>query len=991
MSRFQAPARGVLAALALAGVSFLGVGAQQQQQQQQGAPPPSPVIARVEGRPITQADFDRVMVPYFTRLRAEMKQGFTEEVRKLANHNVLDELIRRQLLTIEAQREKIPVTEAETDLMLKQDPYFYNNGKFDQAKFIQYKISPGSNYMMVLPEVRQMVGAAKMDSIVRSRVRPSAAAVRAEWSKRNDQVRFMFFALGPNDASLEPESGEGEWAAYYAAHPDQFQRKPRVRLRYLRLPLAAEGDTTRAATESEATRRGKALADSLRAGTSLDSLAAALGGADDTGLFDASASALPGLGPAPEVVALVFGPDADTTLRVVGPMTVGGAVIVGEVVERQPAHLPPLREVVGDVKRRADAEKRRAASETEKVAFYEAHRDSYRTARARLIRVILPDLAVEVKPPAAKAIEQWYARNGASLALPGSASVTPPLDDSLRRVIADRMVAEERTAKATRGLAQVAASWDGARDPRGPAKSIGAVVDTVSFLRDSPNDPVFPASLVDSLVNGRGTPVGRTAGPRRFGERTVVWRVESVDTSYVPPLEEVRRRVETELQSQKRRQDEEDGRAQFEAHRRDYKTKPKYVVDYIAVPIAPPDSVKVTDADLKKYYDQHTSDYRQQEEVRARHILIGTAGSQTPGGERAAKARADSLLGAIRAGADFADLARRFSQDPGSGSAGGDLGFFPRGRMVQEFSDTAFALAPGAVSQLVKTQFGYHIIKVEEKKAAGLKPFDEVRADIRRQLGQARGDSAAARQARALRRRIAGGANPTRVAGTSGGLKTSTPFAQNEPIAGLGFVNGLTQDLETLPVGRWAAKTYRAANSYVLVRNTRRIAAAQAEFDEVKPQAVADAKNAKRRKILAEKSAGIRTALAAGGSIDSLSAPYGGMKDSGLLTRASGFVPFLGREPRVVAKAFDLKIGTLSDTLTTSQGTAWIRVEEKKPRQGASFAKERQQIELELLTAKYTEWVERKKAALRIEILRPDLREKPQPIQQTFTIPGGGQ
>src|SRR5207247_1603267 len=106
------------------------------------------------------------------------------------------------------------------------------------------------------------------------------------------------------------------------------------------------------------------------------------------------------------------------------------------------------------------------------------------------------------------------------------------------------------------------------------------------------------------------------------------------------------------------------------------------------------------------------------------HILI------TPGaaadGDRHAKELADSLRREIVKGADFADLAKRFSQDPGSGAQGGDLGFFARGRMVKEFNDTSFALRAGAVSQPVKTQFGYHLIKVEARRPAGVTPLADV-------------------------------------------------------------------------------------------------------------------------------------------------------------------------------------------------------------------------------------------------------------------------
>src|SRR5437870_894709 len=149
-------------------------------QQTAPAPPPSPVICRVEGRPITQADFDRVGQPYFERLRAEMKEGFTPDVQRIANRNVLDELVRRELLAVEAKRQNIPVTESETDQMLVGDPFFQTNGTFDRARFIQYKISPGANYMTILPKLRELAAANKLDSLVRARSVPSPATARAE-------------------------------------------------------------------------------------------------------------------------------------------------------------------------------------------------------------------------------------------------------------------------------------------------------------------------------------------------------------------------------------------------------------------------------------------------------------------------------------------------------------------------------------------------------------------------------------------------------------------------------------------------------------------------------------------------------------------------------------------------------------------------------------------------------------------------------------------
>src|SRR5438093_8300118 len=99
------------------------------------SPAASPVIARVEGRPITQLDFDRVAQPYFAMLRSQYGASFEGDLLRIASLNVLDELIRRELLAIEVERQKIEVSQAQVDSVLMQDPFFLTNGKFDPAKF----------------------------------------------------------------------------------------------------------------------------------------------------------------------------------------------------------------------------------------------------------------------------------------------------------------------------------------------------------------------------------------------------------------------------------------------------------------------------------------------------------------------------------------------------------------------------------------------------------------------------------------------------------------------------------------------------------------------------------------------------------------------------------------------------------------------------------------------------------------------------------------
>jgi peptidyl-prolyl cis-trans isomerase C len=144
---------------------------------------------------------------------------------------------------------------------------------------------------------------------------------------------------------------------------------------------------------------------------------------------------------------------------------------------------------------------------------------------------------------------------------------------------------------------------------------------------------------------------------------------------------------------------------------------------------------KVDDAELHKYYDEHKSEY---EQIHARHILIRFKGSPVPvkPGEKdltdeEALAKAQDLEKKLAGGGDFAQLATAESDDTGSASRGGDLGSFPHGRMVASFDEAAFKLKPGEISAPVKSQYGYHIIKVE---TIDDKSFDDVKAEIEKKL-----------------------------------------------------------------------------------------------------------------------------------------------------------------------------------------------------------------------------------------------------------------
>lgn len=157
------------------------------------------------------------------------------------------------------------------------------------------------------------------------------------------------------------------------------------------------------------------------------------------------------------------------------------------------------------------------------------------------------------------------------------------------------------------------------------------------------------------------------------------------------------------------------------------------VQHYVETQIEP--KVAVTDQEVADFYKGNPDRFTIKEPlVRASHILIRAAADAKPEEKEAARKKADELRKRALAGEGFEQLAKQNSEDPSAAAGGGDLGFFSRGQMVQPFSDAAFALKPGDVSETVETQYGYHVIKVTGHKEPGLQPLEEVKSQLSEQL-----------------------------------------------------------------------------------------------------------------------------------------------------------------------------------------------------------------------------------------------------------------
>jgi len=169
----------------------------------------------------------------------------------------------------------------------------------------------------------------------------------------------------------------------------------------------------------------------------------------------------------------------------------------------------------------------------------------------------------------------------------------------------------------------------------------------------------------------------------------------------------------------------------FEEKKESYRVPEKVKVVYVVFdPDAFKDQIKVGEDQIKDYYEDNLNTFKEKKQVKARHILFTLAENASKEEEERVKQKALSVLQQARAGVDFAELAKKHTEDPSGKENGGDLGYFSAGQMVKLFEDAAFKLKKEEISDLVRTAFGYHILKVEDTKEAKTKTLEETRDQI---------------------------------------------------------------------------------------------------------------------------------------------------------------------------------------------------------------------------------------------------------------------
>jgi len=393
--------------------------------------------------------------------------------------------------------------------------------------------------------------------------------------------------------------------------------------------------------------------------------------------------------------------------------------------------------------------------------------------------------------------------------------------------------------------------------------------------------------------------------------------------------------------------------AHFAAHQEAYRIGERRKVRYVLVDVnALRQGIIVPSRDVERYYNDNMEMFSTPEQVRASHILFKTAGKD----EAAVRAAAEKVLQEAKGGADFAALAKKHSQDEASAKLGGDLDYFTRGRMVPEFDEAAFAAQPGVLPELVKSTYGFHIIKVVDRKAGTTRTLDEVKDQIREQLVGERAQRLADTRAAEVAAEIKTPADLDKVAKARGWKVEETGFfTADEPILALGASQQVSAEIFALKEGAVSAPL-RVGRGYAIATLAGRQASSIPKLDEVKEKVRNDVRRDKAARAAAEKAASIAAALKSAPDFAAAAKKAGfEAKTSELVARGTA-LPELGVNATVEQAIFSLPAGAVSSPIATADGATIVKILERQDVKPTEMAASRESIRQDLLDQRRTEF-----------------------------------
>ncbi len=354
-------------------------------------------------------------------------------------------------------------------------------------------------------------------------------------------------------------------------------------------------------------------------------------------------------------------------------------------------------------------------------------------------------------------------------------------------------------------------------------------------------------------------------------------------------------------------------------------------IQYIAFTTAnlPGGAPQVTDAEVQQYYNQHQSDYKVDDQVKVRHILIKVDPNADAKTDAAAKQKAEDILKQLHNGGNFAELAKKYSDDPGSKDTGGELGFIKHGVTVPEFDKAAFALQPGQTSDLVKTKFGYHIIQSEEKETAHTRPLDEVKPTIVSVMTRQKESQAQ----QAFAQQLANEAQKNGMAQTAAAhhlqVVTTDYLAQSAIIPTLADGSQILTAAFSAKQGA-APQVASTGDGYAIFQVEDVHAAHAPTFEEYKAHILDDFRDEQVPSLLSRKTNELADKAKAGNDLAKAAKEVGATMKSSDLVGRDAQVPDVGQLAQTAPTLFDLNVGQISQPITSQRTGVVAKLTQKQ-------------------------------------------------------------
>jgi peptidyl-prolyl cis-trans isomerase D len=411
--------------------------------------------------------------------------------------------------------------------------------------------------------------------------------------------------------------------------------------------------------------------------------------------------------------------------------------------------------------------------------------------------------------------------------------------------------------------------------------------------------------------------------------------------------------------------------AHYDKNQERYRIPDRRKIKYVRIsPAELAAKITVSKEDVERSYNEQLGKYTTPEQIRASHILLTTEGKD----DAAVRAQAEQVLKEAKSGGDFAALAKKYSQDETNAAQGGDLDYFSRGRMVAAFETAAFALAPGEISDLVKTEFGYHIIKLTDRKPAIVRPVSDpaVYKEIEGALLREQAEAQAAQHADAIAAEAKTPAALDKVAATRGlTIEESGFFERGGMIEGLGPQSPVSTAAFELaentvsepiagPTGRIVFYVSGRQDSYLPKLDEVR---SRVRDDVIQERSVALAKQRADTLSTQLKSAANFQAAAKAAGVEAVTTDP---------INRGGVIPNIGRSPEIEAIAFSSPIGTVSDAIPTPQGAAIVKVASRQEVAAADFAMAKDKFRMEMLGERrsrfYQTYMDKARTKMKIDV-----------------------